>query len=95
MEEQIIKFLYTFVQVISEVLFMLIFIRVIFSWFRPKPNKLVFIVNDVTNPLMKLARKILPPIGMLDLSPIVAFFIVRFGQMAAFWLIGLLATYII
>ena len=63
---------------------MLIFIRIILSWIPRIPyNRLLAaflkFVTDVTDPYLNLFRRILPPVrmgpGALDLSPIVATFV--------------------
>jgi len=38
---------------------------------RPHNSFFDFII-DVTNPVMDLAKKITPPLGMIDISPIIA-----------------------
>ncbi len=55
---------------------LLIFIRIIFSWgmvseFNPMMRFLV----RATDPLLVPLRRMIPPLGMFDISPIVAFFI--------------------
>lgn len=51
--------------------------RILFSWFsmgnngRPT-NRFAMILNDITDPVMNLAKKIPHTVGMLDLSPMIA-----------------------
>jgi YggT family protein len=52
----------------------LIFVRIVISWINPRammfpkqPLKLLF---DITEPLMRLVRGIVPPVGMFDFSPV-------------------------
>ncbi len=55
-------------------LFML-FVRVMSSWvpeYRDHP--IIRFVAFYTDPYLNLFRRIIPPFGMIDLSPIVAFF---------------------
>jgi YggT family protein len=50
-----------------------ILVRVLFSWVNPDPyNSLVRLVYQVTEPILAPLRRIIPPIGGLDLSPMVA-----------------------
>ncbi|MFK7887378.1 MAG: YggT family protein [Gammaproteobacteria bacterium] len=50
---------------------MLIFFRVLLSWFNRDPsNPLAMVIHSLTEPVMRRARGILPPLGGLDLSPI-------------------------
>ena len=48
-----------------------IFIQIILSWIAPQNyNPIVALLYQITEPVMKPARKLIPPIGGLDLSPI-------------------------
>ncbi len=54
----------------------LILVRVIMSWFPVNPNSAVArFVYDLTEPMLGWLRDIIPPIGMFDVSPIAAFFL--------------------
>ena len=73
-----------YVQTLAYVYLVLIFIRIILSWVPRMPynrwlNAGVKFVSDVTDPYLNLFRRILPPVrmgpGALDLSPIVATFV--------------------
>ena len=67
-----------FVQFFAQLYSFLIFFRIILSWIRTKPNTLTYFVSDVTDPFLNCCRKILPPIAMIDFSPILALFLVDF-----------------
>jgi YggT family protein len=54
-----------------QLLFYLIIIRAIMSWFNPNPM-LVRLLNTVTDPILNPVKKHVPPLGGLDLSPLVA-----------------------
>jgi len=48
-------------------------IQAIISWVgNTQGNPLIPLVNSLTNPLLKPIRKVVPLIGMMDLSPLVA-----------------------
>jgi YggT family protein len=73
-----------YVQTLALVYLVLIFIRIILSWIPRMPynrwlNAGLKFVSDVTDPYLNLFRRILPPVrmgpGALDLSPIVATFV--------------------
>lgn len=50
-----------------------IFIQVVVSWIAPSTyNPVLGIVDSLTTPIMRPARKLIPPMGGLDLSPMVA-----------------------
>jgi YggT family protein len=62
---------------------LLIFIRIIFSWGMVSQRHRVmrFLVN-VTDPLLVPLRRMVPTVGMFDISPIVAFIIIWLFQAA-------------
>lgn len=67
------------VQLLFNIYFVMLFIRVISSWF---PNlsryKILRFVYYYTDPYLNLFRRFIPPIGgVLDLSPLVAFIAFR------------------
>ena len=62
----------------------MLFLRVISSWF-PREwhyHRLVHFLAFYTDPYLNLFRRVLPPLGgVLDLSPILAFFVLRLLEM--------------
>jgi YggT family protein len=57
----------------------LIIIRVLMTWVSPDPsNPIVQIIASLTDPIMEPFRKIIPPLGMIDLSPIILIFLLEF-----------------
>ena len=67
-----------FVTVFISVYILLILVYIITSWIRlpysPWLNRIQRFLYDVCDPYLRLFRRILPPLGPLDLSPIVAVF---------------------
>lgn len=63
-----------FVTVFISVYTLLIFAYIILSWIRSpySMNAVVRFLHDVCDPYLRLFRRVLPPIGPVDLSPIVA-----------------------
>lgn len=58
-----------------------IIIRVLLSWVSPDPfNPIVQFLVRVTDPYLELFRRIIPPIGMMDISPVVALLILNVAQ---------------
>src|SRR5919198_2812646 len=66
----------SFISVFISVYILLILIYVLLSWFRlPYSvwlNRVQRFLYDVCEPYIALFRKVLPPLGFIDLSPIVA-----------------------
>src|ERR671922_2508272 len=67
-----------FVQVFTLVYFLLIFAYILMSWVRLPYSlwlsRIQRFLYDVCEPYLRIFRRILPPFGPLDLSPIVAVF---------------------
>ena len=63
-----------------DIYMIIIFLRVIFSWVRPKnPTSFHHFIYKSTEPVLEPIRKVIPPIGgALDISPIIVFFIIGF-----------------
>jgi YggT family protein len=61
----------------------LIFLRLVSSWFPGwQAHRFVRFVAFYTDPYLNIFRRILPPLGgVLDLSPILAFFALRLLEM--------------
>ena len=62
---------------------LLIIIRIVFSWaMLSYTNRIMRFLVDVTEPLLGPLRRIIPPLGWLDISPFVAFLILWLFQAA-------------
>jgi len=73
-----VTFLFNFISLLCDVLTLAIFLRAILSWFSPSPtNMLVSILYQVTEPLLAPLRRIVPRVGMLDLTPLVAIILLQ------------------
>ena len=60
---------------------LLIMIRIIFSWGQVGyGNRVMRFLSNVTDPLLMPLRRIIPPLGMFDISPIVAFLLIWLFQ---------------
>ena len=63
--------------------------RVLMSWIQPIPSgRIGLFLYSSTEPILRIFRSILPRTGMIDLSPIIAFFAF---DLAEYGLIKLLA----
>ncbi|MCH1430141.1 MAG: YggT family protein [Chlamydiales bacterium] len=62
------EFLYAFIQIYE----LLIFGRIIGSWFQEfQRTRIYHFLYTCTEPYLGFFRKIMPPIGMIDISPLV------------------------
>ena len=60
-----------------DIYMLLIFIRIIFSWGMVSyTNRIMRFLVNVTEPLLAPLRRMIPPLGTFDLSPIVAFILI-------------------
>ncbi len=58
-----------------------VIIRVLLTWVNPDPyNPIVVFLGRATDPVLRPIRRALPPIGMLDLSPIALILAIYFLQ---------------
>jgi YggT family protein len=70
-----------FLALLLQVLWLAILVRVILSWFPVDPsNPIIRIVWEVTEPILAPIRRVIPRIGMFDLSPLAAFLLINFLQ---------------
>lgn len=68
-----VEFLLYFISTLFFILQFAIIIRALMSWFNPSPeNPIVRMVIEITEPVLAPLRRIVPRIGMIDITPIVA-----------------------
>ncbi len=66
---------------IFNVIYFLLVIRIILSWFGVNPyNELAQMLFRITDPILAPFRRLPLQIGMVDLSPIVAFIVLAFAR---------------
>jgi YggT family protein len=69
-----------------QVYFIVLVARIILSWFPVQPGtslaSIVSIIYDLTEPVLGPFRRIIPSVGMIDISPIVVFFALGILQRA-------------
>jgi YggT family protein len=67
-----------------------IIIRVVLSWVQPNPNNpLVRLLYKVTDPVMGPLERIIPPLGGLDITPIIAVVLIQLVQRLLPGLLGM------
>ncbi|MBD0341167.1 MAG: YggT family protein [Microcoleus sp. Co-bin12] len=86
-----IALLATTLSTFLQIYLVLMIFRVLLSWF---PNINWYdppfsILSQLTDPYLNLFRSIIPPLGGIDFSPMIAFFVLQFGSQI---LIGLLTS---
>jgi YggT family protein len=74
-----------YVDALFLVYIIIIFARILLSWIPRMPynralNATTSFITEVTDPYLGVFRRIIPPIGGLDISPILAIFVLVFAQ---------------
>lgn len=70
-----------FINVAFYVYTWLIFIRIILSWVKHNPHQpIIKFIYEITEPVLSVFRRIIPPLGVIDLSPIAAFFALEIAR---------------
>lgn len=65
-------FLY-FIGFLCQGLALIIFLRALLSWLNLPPNNpIIVFLNYVTEPILAPLRRVIPRIGMIDITPMVA-----------------------
>jgi YggT family protein len=72
--------LYGFLAIYS----LLIVVRIVFSWVMSYTNPVLRFLIQLTEPILGPFRRIIPPLGMFDISPIVVLFLLGFLQTAVY-----------
>lgn len=74
-------FLRTFLQLLFNVLYVALIGRILLSFVDPQGGmRVTQILGEITEPILGPIRRVVPTIGMFDLSPMVAFFIISVLQ---------------
>lgn len=75
-------FMHNIISLIFTCYVFMLMIRVIGSWFgKIRDTKFMVFIAHYTDPYLNLFRRIIPPLGgVLDLSPILGFFVLRLLQ---------------
>lgn len=57
---------------------LLIIGRILLSWIPHNPyNPVIRFVHELTDPYLNIFRRVIPPLGMIDISPIVAILVLN------------------
>ena len=82
------------VNVVFEVYTVVLFIRIVLSWIRHNPQQPVIrFIYETTEPFLGLFKRIIPPLGAIDISPIAAFFALSIIRQVVVYLLNLLRIY--
>lgn len=78
------------IQLVFGFLTLSIIARALLSWFNMDPRSpIITMLNQITEPILDPIRRVMPRIGMFDLSPIVAILLLSFvSQVLQRWVSG-------
>ena len=75
------RVLNTFVRLLAGALKLAIFARILLSWMpMDRGNRLVRIIHEITEPILGPIRRVLPALGGLDLSPMIALILIQVAE---------------
>lgn len=68
----------SFIHILSLVLIIAIIVRALMSWVMPNDaSGLTSVLLDITDPVLRPIRRILPPVGGIDFSPLLALVLIQ------------------
>jgi YggT family protein len=71
-------YLINFLAILLQILLVAILVRVVLTWFPVDPsNPIIRVLFEVTEPVLAPFRRVIPRIGMFDLSPIAAMLVIQ------------------
>jgi YggT family protein len=75
------QILYTTIQMFFDIIFLLILVRILLSFLPQfRQNAIAELVYGITEPILNPFQRIIPPIGMFDISPMVAIIVLGIVQ---------------
>jgi YggT family protein len=83
------QILYTTIQLFFDIVFFLILIRILLSFFPQfRSNQFAELVFGITEPILAPFQRLIPPIGMIDISPMVAIIVMGVLQQILLFLVA-------
>ena len=68
--------------------YLLIFIYIIMSWIpQARESAVAYAIARLVEPYLSVFRNIIPPIGIIDISPIVAIIALRFVEQGVYFIL--------
>lgn len=72
-----LEWLARFVDLLFTVLIWAIILRALVSWFNlPPGHPLIRLLDDITEPVIAPLRRVVPRVGMIDITPVVAIILI-------------------
>ncbi len=84
----LISILINIIQTLSTVLLLAVLASVLLSYFLPPYNNIRVFLDRLVNPLLLPIRRVVPPLGMLDFSPIVLIILIQVVEWVLIWVLS-------
>jgi YggT family protein len=85
----LISVLIIIIQTLGTILLLVVLASVLLSYFLPPYNNIRLFLDRMVNPLLMPIRRVVPPLGMIDFSPIVLIIMI---QVVEWVLVSVLST---
>jgi YggT family protein len=79
--------LMTIITTIANILSLVIIVNAILSWFLPPLHPIRETLDRILQPIYTPIRKVIPPLGMMDITPIVLLLLIYVVEQIAFALL--------
>lgn len=73
----LISILITIVQTLGSILLLIVLASVLLSYFLPPFHSIRVFLDKIVNPLLAPIRRVVPPLGMIDFSPIILMILIQ------------------
>lgn len=73
----LISILITVVQTLGSILLLIVLASVLLSYFLPPYHTIRVFLDRIVNPLLVPIRRVVPPLGMIDFSPVVLMILIQ------------------
>jgi YggT family protein len=71
------EYIVLFIGILFDMIYLAIIIRIVLSWFRTNGmGRFKYFLKDITDPILVPFQKVIPRLGMIDISPIIAIIVV-------------------
>ena len=86
----LISILINVIQTVGTILLLIVLASVLLSYFLPPYNSIRAFLDRLVNPLLSPIRRVVPPLGMIDFSPVILMILIQVLESV---LIALLARF--
>ncbi|MBD3328387.1 YggT family protein [Candidatus Peregrinibacteria bacterium] len=70
-------FIILFIGILFDMIYLAIIIRIVLSWFRSSGMaRFKYFLKDITDPVLVPFQRVIPRLGMIDISPIIAIIVI-------------------